>query len=156
MKHLLILTLALAMSVVARAEEKTSPAAAPAGDEAAIRKLELAWFAAFAKGDAAAMDSAVTNDDCMFADPSGQIFNIRQLHADVKSGAYTVASSHVDEMKVVVYGDAAVVFGLETEKSKYKGEDTSGQYRFTDTWVKRNGKWVCVASANTRVTPPKP
>ncbi len=156
MKSVLILALSLAMSGVALAEQKSTPAAAPAGDEAAIRKLEQDWFAALAKGDVAAMDSAVLNDDCMMIDPFGQIFNIRQLHADVKSGAYTVSSCHIDEMKVVVYGDAAVVFGLETEKSKYKGEDSSGQYRFTDTWVKRNGRWVCVATANVRVPPAKP
>ena len=60
-------------------------------------------------------------------------------------------------MKVRVFGNAAVVTGRTTIKGgKYKGKDISGQYRFTDTWVKRNGHWLCVASANTRVTPPKP
>ena len=155
MKQFLILTLALAMSVVARAEQKSSPAAAPAGDDATIRNLEHKWFASLAKGDVAGMDSAVLNDDCMMIDPFGQIYNIRQTHADVKAGTYVVESAHIDEMKVVIFGDAAVVFGLETEKSKYKGEDTSGQYRLTDTWVKRNGRWECVATANVRVSPPK-
>ena len=27
-------------------------------------------------------------------------------------------------------------------------------YRFSDTWMKRKGQWVCVASANVKVTPP--
>ena len=33
----------------------------------------------------------------------------------------------------------------------YKGQDISGKYRFTDTWVKRNGKWQAVASQYTKV-----
>ena len=151
MKRFLVLALSFATSVVAIAEEK----AAPSGDEATIRNLEHKWFASLAKGDVAGMDSAVLNDDCMMIDPFGQIYNIRQTHADVKAGTYVVESAHIDEMKVVIFGDAAVVFGLETEKSKYKGEDTSGQYRLTDTWVKRNGRWDCVATANVRVSPPK-
>ena len=100
--------------------------------------------------------SVVPNDDCLYVDPSGQVSNVRQVHADVKSGALKVESLHIDELKVRVFGDAAVAMGIETEKSKCKGEDTSGQYRFTDTWLKRKGVWVCVASANQRVTPPKP
>ncbi len=49
------------------------------------------------------------------------------------------------------YGDTAVVHGLETEKSSYKGKDTSGQYRFTDVFVKRNGRWQAIATQVTRV-----
>jgi ketosteroid isomerase-like protein len=62
---------------------------------------------------------------------------------------------HLDDLKVRVFGDAGVAVGLETEKSRYKGKDTSGQYRFTDTWLKRDGRWLCVASAATVVTPTK-
>jgi ketosteroid isomerase-like protein len=71
--------------------------------------------------------------------------------ADVKSGTLKVHAMHIDDLKVRVYGDSAVVFGLETEKSQFKGKDSSGQYRFVDTWLKRNGRWVCVASGNIRV-----
>jgi uncharacterized protein (TIGR02246 family) len=152
MKQLLALTLVVALSVVARAEQK---AAAPTSDEAAVRKLEQTWYTALEKGDFATLDSLVPNDDCMMIDPFGQMYNIRQTIAELKAGTYAIASCRIDEMKVAVYGDTVVVFGLETEKSKYKGEDTSGQYRFTDTWLKRNGRWVCVATANVRVPPPK-
>jgi ketosteroid isomerase-like protein len=52
---------------------------------------------------------------------------------------------------VHVDGDTAVVFGLETEKSTYKGADSSGQYRFTDVFVKRNGVWKAIATHVTKV-----
>ena len=151
MKQILTLTLALAISVVARAEQKNSPVA---GDEAAILKLENDWPALVVKRDTATILSMGT-DDCTFVFPGGELVTLKQIAADMKSGALTWESMHVDDLKVRIYGDSAVVFGLETEKSKYKGEDTSGQYRFTDTWVKRNGRWLCVVSANTRVQPAK-
>jgi uncharacterized protein (TIGR02246 family) len=150
MKQLLVVALALSMSFVARAADP----ATTGKDEPAVRKLEQSWFAAIAKADVAGLNALVPNDDCVYVDPTGQKFNIRDLIADVKAGNYVVTSAHIDDMKIAVYGDTAVVFGLETEKSKYKGEDMSGQYRFTDTWVKRKGQWVCVASANVKVTPP--
>jgi ketosteroid isomerase-like protein len=144
-----------AQADVARAEQKSSPAAPPAGDKAVIRKMERDWAVLVVKRDTAAMLSMGT-DNCMFIDASGYVNTLKQIVADVKSGALTFESMHIDDLKVRIYGDAAVVFGLETEKSKYKGEDTSGQYRFTDTWMKRNGRWLCAASAHIRITPAKP
>jgi len=64
----------------------------------------------------------------------------------IKSGDSVITSWVKDEMKVRVYGDAAVVTGRDTIKETYKGKDTSDQYRFTDTWVKRAGRWQCVAA----------
>lgn len=65
------------------------------------------------------------NDDGLWVGPDGRVMNIRDIIADVKSGAY-------------------------------KGKDTSGQYRLTEVFVKRNGEWVCMATANQLVKPVKP
>lgn len=147
MKYQLIFTIALAMPIFTC----TAEAASSADDKTAITKLEQEWPAAFVKKDTAKMISMGT-PDCWFTTPSGQIISLKEFVANVKSGAYTVQSMRIDDLKVRVYGDTAVVFGLETEKSKYKGKDASGQYRFVDTWLKRNGQWLCAASANTAVT----
>ena len=140
---------------VARAKQESSLVASPAGDKAAIRKMERDWAVLVVKGDTATM-LGMGVDNCTFMDASGRLNTLKQIVADVESGALTFESMQIDDLKVRIYGDAAVVFGLETEKSKYKGEDTSGQYRFTDTFVKRNGHWLYVASHSTRLTPPKP
>jgi hypothetical protein len=44
-----------------------------------------------------------------------------------------------------------VAAGNSTIKGTYKGQDISGKYRFTDTWVKRNGKWQGAASQSTKI-----
>ena len=142
-----------AQADVARAKQKSSLAASFAENKAAIRDVERDWAVLVVKRDTATMLSMGT-DRCMFMDASGHANTFKQIVADVESGALTFESMQIDDLKVRVYGDAAVVFGLETEKSTYKGEDTSGQYRFTDTFVKRNGRWLCAASHKTRLTPP--
>jgi ketosteroid isomerase-like protein len=146
---------AKAQADAARAEKESSLVASPAGDKAAIRKMERDWAVLVVKGDTATM-LGMGVDNCMFMDASGHLNTLKQIVADVKSGALAFESMQINDLKVRVYGDAAVVFGLETEKSKYKGEDTSGQYRFTDMFVKRNGHWLYVASHKTRLTPSKP
>ena len=146
---------AKAQADAARAEKESSLVASPAGDKAAIRKMERDWAVLVVKGDTATM-LGMGVDNCMFMDATGHLNTLKQIVADVKSGALVFESMQINDLKVRVYGDAAVVFGLETEKSNYKGEDTSGQYRFTDTFVKRNGHWLYVASHKTRLTPPKP
>jgi ketosteroid isomerase-like protein len=51
-------------------------------------------------------------------------------------------------MNVRAYGNAAVVIThYTTVKEQYKGKDISGSYRTIDTWVKRAGRWQCVATA---------
>jgi len=54
-------------------------------------------------------------------------------------------------MKVRVFGNTAVVTGTDTEKSSYKGKDTSGKYVWTDVFVQRNGRWQAAASQSVKV-----
>ena len=53
-------------------------------------------------------------------------------------------------MKVRIYGDAAVVTGIVTRTGAYKGVPFKDrQHLFTDTFVRRDGRWQCVASQGT-------
>lgn len=57
----------------------------------------------------------------------------------------------MDEVSVNVYGDAAVSYTSQQEKSKYNGKDNSGHFHFTNVWVKKDGKWQVVASHGSRL-----
>ena len=69
----------------------------------------------------------------------------------MKSGEDVVTSAAADDMKVRVYGNAAVVTGRYTVKEQFKGTDLSGPYRFTDTFIKRAGRWQCVATHSSKI-----
>jgi ketosteroid isomerase-like protein len=119
-------------------------------DEQAIQKVEQEWAAALVKGDLAMIDH-IEAQDWTLADPEGNLIARSTTDADIKSGKMKFESVHADEFKVRVFGDSAIAFGLVTEKSKYDGKDTSGQFRFTDVFVKRDGRWQAVCTQLTRV-----
>lgn len=89
--------------------------------------------------------------------PSGEVWTkavdlalVKSIKS-VKSREAVITSWVIAEMKVRVYGDAAVVTGRSTVKETYKGKDFSGQYRWTDTWIKIAGGWQCVAGHSSEI-----
>lgn len=64
-----------------------------------------------------------------------------------------VKSARNGEMAVHVYSDCvAVVTGVDTTSgSNADGTGWTHQDRFTDTWVRRDGTWQCVAEHVTRI-----
>jgi ketosteroid isomerase-like protein len=63
----------------------------------------------------------------------------------------TFASMEISDVKVTVYGDTAIATGTFTDKGTYKGKPFNNRGRFTDTWVKLNGKWQCVATHSSLI-----
>ena len=143
--------LVLAVSCQVFAQAKPAAPAKGASVEQELIKLENDWNDAMVKRDLAAL-SRILADDWTFIDDEGTVVTKAQSLANFKSGVHVVSSAVADEMKVRVYGEAAVVLGRNTVKEQYKGKDISGQYRFTDTWVKKEGRWQCVATAGTKIT----
>jgi len=72
---------------------------------------------------------------------------------DIKDSRYVVDKMALDEVSVNVYGGTAVSFTSQQEKSRYEGKDTSGHYHFTDTWVKKDGKWLWLLTARVSINP---
>jgi len=81
----------------------------------------------------------------------GQCGGLGILIAFLKSGEFVVTSCVHHEMKVRVYGDAAVVTGRSTVKETYKGKDFVPYLRWTDTWVRSAGVWQCVAGHSSEI-----
>src|SRR5713101_5532140 len=89
--------------------------------EQIIQKLEREWADALLKGDQAVIDR-IEASDWTLTDPEGMVITKAKADADLKSGTIKFESFNLDELKVRVYGDTAIVNGLETEKSKYQGK----------------------------------
>jgi ketosteroid isomerase-like protein len=69
--------------------------------------------------------------------------------ADMKEG--TLTSYESTDLKVTVYRDTAIATAIFSSKGTYKGTPADALGRYTDTWVKMNGKWLCVASHSSRI-----
>ena len=118
--------------------------------EAVLMKMERDAAAALAKRDLAGFGS-VFSEDAVLTAPDGAVQTKAQLLADLKSGALVIESSVISDMKVRVFGESAVVTYTTTDKGKYKGRDITGRYRWTDTFVRRGGKWQIVAGQGTPI-----
>jgi len=118
--------------------------------EQEIIKLENEAGVAMVKGDVSFFERVVS-EDYTWTDPDGNIWTKADFLASMKSGEDVVSSWNIDDYKVRVYGDAAVCLARVTSKEQYKGKDVSGQTRWTDTLIKRDGRWQFVASHSSRI-----
>ena len=128
-------------------------AASPATDQAAekdIRQIEEELRAAVVKGDAATFERVLA-DDYTTTNVNGLTRTKAQLIADIKSGAAKTESLTLDNIKVHVYGDAAVLTAERTARSTLRGTDTSGRQRMIRVLVKRQGRWQPVAMQATAI-----
>ncbi|HZQ55975.1 MAG TPA: nuclear transport factor 2 family protein [Bryobacteraceae bacterium] len=120
-----------------------------AGVQQSLLQLEREWSNAMAKNDAQTIDRIEAADFAYVLD--GMRGDKQMDLADARSKAFS-GSAELLDMKARVYGDAAVVTGTATlRNAKYKGKDVSGDYFFTDTFVKKDGRWQVVASHANRV-----
>ena len=145
MKNLFAVVLVCLFSLSLAAGQKASKTV-----EDQIKEREQGWAQATIKEGAAAVDQFEA-DDIFDTDPSGRVTDKAQDKTDLSSGDLKFQSIEVSDIKVHVYGNVAVAAGNSTIKGTYKGQDISGKYRFTDTWVKRNGKWQGAASQSTKI-----
>lgn len=137
----------LYLSLLKEWRDKTDTGRLSAAQE--LIKLENEWAEAWVRRDVAFFDR-IEADDYTWSSPWGVWTKAQDLE-EVKSGDSVITSWVLADIKVRVYGDAAVVTGRATIKETHQGEDWSRQERWTDTWVKRDGRWQCVAGHSSEI-----
>jgi len=115
------------------------------GDEAALKALEAKWDAANLKGDAATL-ATILSDTFITTSSEGKVQTKAEIIGALKSGETKYQISKGEDVKVYLYGDTGVVSVKWTGKFVEKGKNVDTVERYTDTWVRQNGQWRCVAS----------
>ncbi len=93
----------------------------------------------------------VIADDFQGTSPSGRRYGKEEaITADTKSHS---RDCRLGEVKVRFFGDSiAIAYGAESAVSKAKdGKETKRCLIWTDTWLKRAGKWQIVAAQDTGI-----
>jgi len=118
--------------------------------EQSLKDLELQWNEAFKNRDKAALDR-ILDEQFIFTDDDGQVSDKAQ-YVDAVMQAIKVESYKLDDVTVRASGDAGIVAGRWTGKFTVNGKDASGEFRFTDTLVRRLDGWRVLASQDTRIS----
>jgi ketosteroid isomerase-like protein len=138
------LLVAAALAVTAPAMGQTSDA------EKELMTLAKDSEAAFARNDTAFFDRILA-DDWTLISPDGEAKTKARVQREMKDGTFKVESGETLELKARVYGDAGVVTGRTRLKATYKGKPVRSTDRWTDVYIRRGGKWLCVSSQATPV-----
>jgi ketosteroid isomerase-like protein len=87
-------------------------------------------------------------EDFVGTSSSGKVGNKATIIAEARKDKNVYASAVSSDLTVHSFGpNVAVVTGVARETGKTPaGKAFSQAYRFTDTWVERNGQWQCVSA----------
>jgi len=132
-----VLAMVFALSVVAAGQ-------APKSDrdskiEAELRNLVNQWDEAYVKGATATLNQLLADE---FEFVGGQ--KKADYLASFKSRNFVAESAVSTDIKVQVYGDTAVLIGIDTITVKRKDETLITKWLYMDVWIKRGGRWQCV------------
>jgi ketosteroid isomerase-like protein len=113
--------------------------------EAKLLVLERLWNEAQVNRDSAALDALVA-ERFVNTEYDGEVSDKTRFLSDIKDPLFKPSSVTIQDVKVTLYGDTAIVVGNYHAKGTYQGRPYDHLGRFTDTWVLDGDKWQCVAS----------
>jgi ketosteroid isomerase-like protein len=107
--------------------------------EQELRSLVRAWDDAYVKGDTATLDRLLASEFAFVGGPKKS-----EYLSSFKSRSFMVESAVSTDIQVQVYGDTAVLTGLDTITGKNKDQTVVSKWLYMDVWIKRGGRWQCV------------
>jgi hypothetical protein len=139
-KDLFLLVPLLSTPHLATAQQGTAKKSA----ERELFRLENEWAQAVVKRDPAVLHR-MTAPNWVCSDETG----VMEREAGIKSfttGTDTVRNASNERMRTFVYDNAAVVIGVLVRKASGASGPFTNRYRYTDSWVRLDGRWQCIAS----------
>jgi ketosteroid isomerase-like protein len=116
-----------------------------AGDSAAIAKAHQQWIRAFQQHDPTLLEPLLADEIVFYGE---EPFTKQHLMEHVRDTSFTLESLSQNELRVRVFGsarDVAVASGSVNARGRRGRETFNLQNRYTEVWVKRGGRWQCVA-----------
>jgi ketosteroid isomerase-like protein len=118
-------------------------------DQDILIQLEHDWDAAFHRHDAAFIDRILADEFIVTYDNG--VRGDRNLELKLAAVDENIESSTLDEFIVREFGNTAVVWFTLHLVGPVNGVRTQNDYRFTDVFILRDGRWQCVSSQSTKV-----
>jgi ketosteroid isomerase-like protein len=132
-----------------------APLASAQDDEATVRAqilgLEKAWNQAYKAGDVKAL-SAILDNSLVLVEDDGSLKTKSEFLATVKASTGNDEQVAPESLTVRVFGTTAISIGVIAVKETKGGKIVVHRERFIDTWIKKGGSWICIATDATPMT----
>jgi ketosteroid isomerase-like protein len=140
MKLLCVVLLVCALAAPVMAQDNGSI-------ESKIIAMEKAWNQAYKFRDKKALGE-ILNDSMVLVNDDGSLQSKGVFLASVDTAKPSdQQQAEPESISVHVFGDVAIATGVFREKGVENGKPYLRRNRFVDTWVNKNGSWVCVAAS---------
>lgn len=116
-----------------------------------LLRLEDDWAAGLVRRDIALFQRLLA-DGFVYTEDDRTVGRDAVLH-DIVAGTDTVQTAHNEDMKVHRFGTTGVVTGWLVIGGRGSSGPFTRRYRFTDTWLRRAGRWQIVAAHDYLVPP---
>lgn len=134
---LALLACFVAITGVACAQEES--------EAAKIRALELQLTDSYKQRQIEQLASLL-DEDFVITFEDGSTLSKTGYVSFMASPSDHIETAEMNDMKIRVHRTTAVVTGTYHEKGDTKGQAYDYHDRFTDIWIKKNGKWKLAAS----------
>jgi ketosteroid isomerase-like protein len=113
-----------------------------------VMALEKAWNQAYKMGDANAL-SGLLDNSLVLVEDDGSLKTKAEFLATIKGPTANEEQVAPESLTVRVFGKTAIAIGVISVKVKEHGKTVNRRERFIDTWIAKNGSWVCIATDAT-------
>src|SRR5215204_3160419 len=124
----------------------------PVPDGQVLRQIEREWGVAVKSKDKAWFERSLAGEYTAIGS-SGKMRNKAEDIAEMLSNTDAISTNELSGMKVQVNGDTATVIGRLHLVGKDKNGSFDRNYIFTDTFVRRDGRWQVISTQSTLVAP---
>jgi len=117
--------------------------------ESKIIAIEKAWNQAYKFRDKKALGE-ILHDSIVLVNDDGSMQSKTLFLASVDAARPSdEQQAEPESISVRVFGDVAIATGIFREKGIENGKSYVRRNRFVDTWINRNGSWMCAAASAT-------
>lgn len=119
-------------------------------DTSEIRRVEATLCEAFQKGDAKTLREYM---DPQFTQGTsrGEIEDFEHTVSEVEKRDPRYDEFRNHDQTVRLYGDAAIVIGITSVKGTSGDQPFAADFKYTDTYIHRDGHWWLAASHASRI-----
>lgn len=124
----------------------------PLNDQGILQYMELDWNAASMKKDLSWFEKTYAPFAFEVSSRNGKLTNRAESIASAKDDKTVFESLVMSDLNVRVDGDVAVATGVNHAKGRdAEGKPMDRKTRFTDTFIKKDGRWMVWATQGTEV-----